>query len=213
MWKARQASVLHRPPTDKQQDFILHAILRELNGHTSDLCDEAIFPVAASVEADAFQSLFRFLAGMCDFARVHSQKHRAEKRFCGQRVTIGSYQHRRHCLFCWYYRHWMHIDSEWHSFFACPYTEKPRRRFRLALQSSGHNVTMPSDWNLKSYGEGRAPEVRDLAAFVLKCRMHGNLVTELSRFVAELLERRERLYRHCTARDNVGSFPLPNQNV
>ena len=72
---------------------------------------------------------------------------------------------------------------------------------------------MPSDWNLKSHGEGRAPEVRDLAAFVLKCRMHGNLVTELSRFVAELLERRERLYRHCTARDNVGSFPLPNQNV
>ena len=211
-WEARQAVVLRSQPSDKQQDFILLAILRELNGHTSNTVCEPIFPVVPSVEADAFQALLRFLAGKGDFARMHSQKHRAEQRFCGDRIAIGSYPHRRHCLFCWNYRRYEHIDSEWHSFFCCPYTEKARQRFRLALQSSGHNVVLPSDWRLRWGGEERAPEARDLAVFVLKCRMHGNLVAELSRFVAELQHRRERLYRHCIAR-GCSSLPLPNQNV
>ena len=107
-----------------------------------------------------------------------------------------------------------HIDSEWHTFFACPYTEKVRRRFRLALRSSGLDVVLPSDWNLSRGRDGRAPDVHDLAAFAAQCRMHKILVAELARFVSELLHRRERLYRFCigSARD-IFDFPTPLQTV
>ena len=85
------------------------------------------------------------------------------------------------------------------------------RKFRVALSSSGLNVTLPSEWNLNPREEGRAPEVRGLGAFVLKCRMHGILVAELSRFVVDLLHRRERMYRFCIARatSDLVRFPLP----
>ena len=204
LWKERQLSVLNRPPSDRQQDFILHAILRKLNNQTRNTTSEHIFPFMPTVEANSFQSLLRFLAGMTDFARVHSQQHRLDKSFCG--TQLRGFPHRRCCLFCWHYRRWLHIDSEWHSFFACPYTERVRRRFSLALRSSGLGVELPSEWNLHISGEGRPPEVHDLAEFVLKCRMHGILVTELARFVSDLLDRRERLYRFCTAR-GTSFFP------
>ena len=83
----------------------------------------------------------------------------------------------------------------------------------LSLRSSGQNVTLPSDWNLSRQEGGRAPEVRDLAVFILKCRMHGNLLVELSRFVVELLSHRERLYRYCIARGSTGRFPTPNTRL
>ena len=85
----------------------------------------------------------------------------------------------------------------------------------LSLRSSGQNVTLPSDWNLSRQEGGRAPEVRDLAVFILKCRMrmHGNLVAELSRFVVELSPHRERLYRYCIARGSTGHFPTPDTRL
>ena len=150
-------------------------------------------------------------AGKCDFARVHAQNHRLDANLCS--LVLREFQYRRHCPWCWGYRRWLHLDSEWHSFFACPYTERVRARFRLALRSSGQNVTLPSDWNLSPHEEGRAPEVRDLAVFILKCRMHGNLVAELSRFVVELLSHRERLYRYCIARGPNGRFPTPETRL
>ena len=83
----------------------------------------------------------------------------------------------------------------------------------MALQSSGLGVTLPSNWNLNnSRGEGRAPDVHDLADFVAQCRMHKSLVIELARFVRDLLHRRERLYRFCTARGTT-YFPTPLQMV
>ena len=72
----------------------------------------------------------------------------------------------------------------------------------MALESSGLGVTLPSDWDLRFNAEGRAPNVHDLAEFVAQCRMHKSLVIELARFVSDLLHRRERLYRFCTARGN-----------
>ena len=164
------------------------------------------------VEANAFQKLLRFLAGMEDFARVHSQHCRVEKKFCGTVIRDFGPSQRRYCPFCYYYRAWKHLDSEWHSFFACPYTEQVRRRFRLALRSSGLDTQLHSDWNLSKVGVGRTPDVHDLAVFVAQCRMHRNLVAELARFVSELLHRRERLYRFCTAR-GASYFPLPSQTV
>ena len=80
------------------------------------------------------------------------------------------------------YKAWQHLDSEWHTFFACPYTEKVRRRFRLALSSSGLGITLDSDWNLSRVGDARIPDLHDLAVFVAQCRMHRKLVAELARF-------------------------------
>ena len=167
---------------------------------------EPVFPFLPTVEANAFQALLRFLAGMEDFARVHSQHIRIDKKFCSDKIR--DFPHRRCCLFCWYYRRWKHVDSEWHSFFPCPYIEGVRRKFRLALQSSGLGIELPSNWNLHISGEGRPPEVHDLADFVLQCRQHKILVTELARFVCNLLHRRERLYRYCIARGS-SHFPAP----
>ena len=82
----------------------------------------------------------------------------------------------------------------------------------MALESSGLGVTLPSDWDLRFHAEGRAPNVHDLAEFVAQCRMHKSLVIELARFVADLLHRRERLYRFCTARGNR-YFPKPWETV
>ena len=211
LWKERQGALLQSPPTDKQQDFVLHAILRNLNQNTQDKISDPIFPFVPDVEANAFQSLLRFLAGMEDFARVHSQHCRIDKKFCTYTV-LRDFSERRYCLFCWHYKHWEHLDSEWHSLFACPYIEKVRRKFRLALESSGLGVTLPSDWDLRFNAEGRAPNVHDLAEFVAQCRMHKSLVIELARFVADLLHRRERLYRFCTARGN-SYFPKPWETV
>ena len=212
-WKCRQDAVLRKPPTDKQQDYIFHALLRELNGHSLGTVTEPIFPFVPSVEADAFQTLLRFLAGKCDFARVHAQNHRLDANLCG--LLLRDFQHKRYCPWCWGYKHRLHLDSEWHSALACPYTERPRERFRLALRSFGQNITLPSDWILfpRDAEGGRAPEVRDLAVFILKCRMHGNLLVELSRFVVELLSHRERLYRYCIARGSTGRFPTPNTRL
>ena len=212
LWKERQTSLLQSRPTDKQQDFVLHAILRKLNNNTQATIADPIFPVVPDVEANAFQKLLRFLAGMEDFARVHSQHCRIEKKFCGSIIREFGQAKRRYCPFCWHYRAWAHLDSEWHTFFACPYTEKVRRRFRLALRSSGLDIYLHSDWNLSKVGVARIPDVHDLAVFVAQCRMHRNLVAELARFVSELLHRRERLYRFCTARD-ASYFPLPSQTV
>ena len=211
LWKERQGALLQSPPTDKQQDFVLHAILRNLNQNTQDKISDPIFPFVPDVEANAFQSLLRFLAGMEDFARVHSQHCRIDKKFCTYTV-LRDFSERRYCLFCWHYKHWEHLDSEWHSLFACPYVEKVRRKFRLALESSGLGVTLPSDWDLRFNAEGRAPNVHDLAEFVAQCRMHKSLVIELARFVSDLLHRRERLYRFCTARGN-SYFPKPWETV
>ena len=159
------------------------------------------------------ETLLRFLAGKCDFARVHAQNHRLDANLCG--LVLRNFQHKRYCPWCWGYRHRLHLDSEWHSALACPYTERPRERFRLALRSFGQNITLPSDWILfpRDAEGGRAPEVRDLAVFILKCRMHGNLLVELSRFVVELLSHRERLYRYCIARGSTGRFPTPNTRL
>jgi len=212
LWKERQISLLQSRPTDKQQDFVVHAILRKLNNNSQTTIADPIFPFVPDVEANAFQKLLRFLAGMEDFARVHSQHCRVEKKFCGTVIRDFGQAQRRYCPFCYYYRAWKHLDSEWHSFFACPYTEQVRRRFRLALRSSGLDTQLHSDWNLSKVGVARTPDVHDLAVFVAQCRMHRNLVAELARFVSELLHRRERLYRFCTARD-ASYFPLPSQTV
>ena len=198
LWRERQTSLLQRPLLDSKQDFILSTLLRRLNGNTQNTLADPIFPFVPTVEANAFQALLRFLAGIKDFARVHSQHPRIDKTFC--RAKIRDLPKRRICLFCWHYRKWEHLDSEWHSFLACPYTEGVRRKFRLALESSGLGIELPSDWNLHISGEGRPPEVHDLADFILQCRQHRILVTELSRFVKDLLHRRDRLYRYCTAR-------------
>ena len=60
--KARWTAVLRGPLHDKQQDLILHAVLRELNGHSIESASDAIFPVASSAEPDVFQYIFRFHA-------------------------------------------------------------------------------------------------------------------------------------------------------
>ena len=143
-WKERQISLLQSRPTDKQQDFVVHAILRNLNSNSQTTIADPIFPFVPDVEANAFQKLLRFLAGMEDFARVHSQHCRVEKKFCGNVIRDFGQAKRRYCPFCWHYRAWAHLDSEWHTFFACPYTEKVRRRFRLALRSSGLRVRQGS---------------------------------------------------------------------
>ena len=148
---------------------------------------------------------------MEDFARVHAQHCRIGKHFCGKAFRDFEERRRKCCQFCWYYRRYEHLDSEWHTFFACPFTERVRQRFRLALRSTGLAITLPSDWRLRHAGEGRPPEVHDLADFVAQCRMHKCLVIELARYVSDLLERRERLYRVCTARDFF--FPQPLRTV
>ena len=78
------------------------------------------------------------------------------------------------------------------------------------MQFAGLGVTLPRNWNLRTSGEVRAPDVRDLAGLITQCRMRKSLVIELARFVRDLLHRRERLYRFCIARDSH-RLPTPLQ--
>ena len=68
---------------------------------------DPIFPFVPTVEANAFQTLLRFLAGMEDFARVHSQHPRIDKTFCTYKLR--DFPKRRICLFCWHYRKWLRV--------------------------------------------------------------------------------------------------------
>ena len=206
-----------KPPTDRQQDYILYAILRELNGQSQDAIAEWIFPKIPDIPADQFQSLLRFLGGMEDFGRVNCHQPRWTKIERG--MMIGGFASlrecaplKRVCLFCYGYKRYKNTDSEWHSVLVCPYMTRPRRKFKLALSEKGHGAILGENWGLKDDGNAVIPDVKDLAELVNKCRMHPELVSELARFVSAILARRKRLYQYWLARGSSG-FPTPHLKV
>ena len=94
----------------------------------------------------------------------------------------------------------MNLDSEWHSIFVCPYMEKPRRKFKLALSEKGRGITLRENWaRCEQIRDGRnaeIPDVKDFANFVIQCHTQPEIVSESSRFISATIDRRKRFFRY-----------------
>ena len=182
---------MRKPPTDKQRDYIFHALLCELTGRPLDTVTDPIFPVLPSVEADAFQTLLRFPAGKCDFARVHAQSHRLDANLCslvhssiggialGAGVIVGG------CT---------SIPSGTF-FFACPYKGMSSSEIPISFAFFWSECHIAERLDFESTRGRPSSRGSRFDNFILKYRLHRILAAELSRFVFELLSHRVSLYR------------------
>jgi len=204
LWRVRQAKLLRTPPTQFQHDVFLYSLLRKLNGNSTDSISEVIFPTLPTVPAQEFQQLLQFLSGLGDFARTNAHRSRRHNlpflRRSLQDMT-------RLCLHCCLNRNMPHHkspDTEWHAFFSCHIASRARKRFILALESSGTGISFGEHWGPLTNANApnlRTPNVSDLAELVLQCRKNGNLVGDLARFVTDITRIRQRFHRRLTARD------------
>ena len=196
LWKTRQERVIRAGPSDSQQDYVLHEILRQLTSPQPDgsarWLTEAIFPTLNKINHSHMQTLIRFLSGMADFARWNSHESRWS-RFPGLRDS----ELKRCCLFCKAKHGRLHVDTEWHCVFNCSVSLRPRNRFRLALRSAPVQVA----FQLLLSGRKRIGTVSDLAELVIKCRMNERLVCDLARFVVDSLSCRQQAFRKLSVRD------------
>ena len=147
-WLRRQKFLIQRRPALSSQDFLISKIVRArgpwarvLVPEIVDSDDEedgdwqavyeslptsVIFPHIPSVQANVFKKLVSTLAGKEDFARVNAHHLRRDMFF-----FLHEENKKRCCLYCYTKRSRIILDSEWHSFFECPLTLRPRKRFFL----------------------------------------------------------------------------------
>ena len=124
-WEDRQVSLLRNSPSIFQQDFLLYHIVRIRFREAHDLVlPTYIFRTKPSVSTVAFRSLFRFLAGLEDFARVNA--HYPRRRLF---PVLADDRLKRHCLYCIIRAGKFILDSEWHALFECPCCVAPRSLF------------------------------------------------------------------------------------
>ena len=145
-WLRRQKFLIQRRPALSSQDFLISKIVRArgpmahvLVSEVVDSDDEedgdwqaiydtlptsVIFPHIPSVQANVFKKLVSTLAGKEDFARVNAHHLRREKF-----SFLDEESKKRCCLYCFIKHRRIILDSEWHSFFECPLTFRPRQRF------------------------------------------------------------------------------------
>ena len=164
-WKIRQESLLCKPPSYYQQDFVLYKILVALSTAEQFSNNKAplsgpIFPLQPEIGAESFKCLLRFLSGRADFARVNAHRPRWTA-FPGLRESPNL---KRICLFCWVKHGRQCRDSEWHAFFDCHVCLAPRRRFQLALLSLNSSVIF-----FDKNRAGRIAIVSDLVNLVIQC--------------------------------------------
>ena len=157
-WLSRQRGLVQRRPPLTSQDYFLSILLRARgpwahvfeSGRIVDSDDDdeidfqaiyeslpknVIFPQIPAVQANVFKKLINTLAGKEDFARVTAHFSRREKfPFLDRRSDEDEDNHeerKRCCAYCYQTQGKIVLDSEWHSFFECPLTLKPRQRFFL----------------------------------------------------------------------------------
>ena len=114
----RQLSLFSKPPTQRQEDYLLYIIVNHLcNRPAEDGIPHAqqrhalhvpIFPHPPVVGIESFRSLIRFLSCMGDFGRVNAHRPRW-KSFPGLRE---SEDRKRACLFWWARSRKLVEDSE-----------------------------------------------------------------------------------------------------
>ena len=171
------------------------------------LFSDPIFPVLPNVGAEAFQRLLRFLAGMEDFARVnaHHKRKTTHAKFIKRFADAPNVERKRSCMFCRCApRDWgsslpigrfppkTYFDSEWHAVFYCPFLHTARRKFKLALAASGHNITFRDNWGPARVAEEGAQELADL---IIQCRLDRDLVGALAHFIGDIMMQRKDLFR------------------
>jgi len=108
-WRRRQLQLVLHPPSESAQDYILHSLIAEHGA----LFTDPVFPLAATVGAEASRALLRLLAGLEDFARWNAHHPRRKSA-----PDLAEDTKRRCCLSCL-------------RRLACPLTRAARARFQM----------------------------------------------------------------------------------
>ena len=149
----------------------MHSLIAEHGA----LFTDPVFPLAATVGAEASRALLRLLAGLEDFARWNAHHPRRKSA-----PDLAEDTKRRCCLSCLRRRDVRVLDSEWHAMLACPLTRAARARFQM------HCRVDPV------HGD---PDVFSLAKLVLRARTCSSLRDGLSRLSVEVVAARQREFR------------------
>ena len=135
-----------------------------------------IFRTKPSVSTVAFRSLFRFLAGLEDFARVNA--HYPRRRLF---PVLADDRFKRHCLYCIIRAGKFILDSEWHALFECPCCDAPRSLFSYKY-SIPNDVAGDSGLNF-------------LVTLVISAGKDVHLTNELARLVVGVISCRRRAFK------------------
>ena len=85
-------------------------------------------------------------------------------------------------------------------FFECPIHMPARRRFKLAL--AGKNISFGDSWGIWGPSRNqRASNIVDFANLIAKCRLSGDLIGDLARYIDDLCIARQRHFRKLSVRD------------
>ena len=75
-----------------------------------------------------------------------------------------------------------------------------RRRFKLAL--AGKNISFGDSWGIWGPSRNqRASNIVDFANLIAKCRLSGDLIGDLARYIDDLCIARQRHFRKLSVRD------------
>jgi hypothetical protein len=203
-WRDRQEILVRRRPGRSTQDYFLSRVIRArgpradfLNSNVQDsdderdfdwqyiydsLSKEVIFPKTPNVPGTVFKKLISTLAGKEDFARVTAH-HLRRARF----PELEDEDKKRCCLYCYKTHHTITLDSEWHSFFACPLTFRPRERFFLT-------ETQSPDTHAHRHTHEVPDPLSLLVKLVLQCPTNPSLLEALAYLAQDVFQTRRRYF-------------------
>ena len=203
-WLRRQKTLVQRRPRESSQDFLLskivrargpwaHILTRGVDSDDEDGSDwreiyrslppTVIFPQGSSISAKVFKKLISILAGKEDFARVNAHYARRD-----QFSFLAEENMKRCCMYCFLTEEKIVEDSEWHSFFTCGLTVRPRQRFFLANTNS-------IDTNIYRQAQEIPDSLPLLVKLVAQCEKNGALLESLAYFSRDIIAVRQKYFR------------------